>query len=314
MSIRYDAERREHVMRKPRYTRFQRALFLLVCGISLTSAILFDARYLSTPTRQPSSSTKYVSPHSSRRIACFVLRTNSEEDALRSDVVTKAWQGTPCHWLEFIDQNTVGIIADWQEGYDFLAQKSFRAWELMFSKYSKLQVDFIMKLDLDTYIIADNLDKYIERFDPDEPHYIGRQLVDTGKEFVAGAAIILSRATLHHFMNATRRPSSACSRHRFASIGAEDLALGICLKELGIYPHNTRDVLGRERFMIFNPSEMKHRPKHSKDDWYQEFAFNSEYGLGCCSSEAITFHRVGIQDMSKRIRYTSRGQWQFQTF
>lgn len=245
----------------------------------------------------------------SRRIACFVLRSGSEEDLISSRTLAESWKRA-CTWLEFIDRRTKGIDADWQEGYEFLAQKSYTAWLYMYRKYIDMKFDFVLKADIDTYILVDNLHQYMARFNPEEPHYIGRQLVDRGHEFVAGVAIILSRAALARFVTAAQLVHGACSKREFALVGAEDVALGICLKQIGIYPHNTRDGSGRERFMVFSPTRMRHKPWHTKDEWYQNFAFNSRYGPDCCSPEAIAFHKVSIRDMPKKLRYY-RGLWAF---
>ena len=114
------------------------------------------------------------------------------------------------------------------------------------SQTDTTMVDFVLKVDVDTYIIWENALTFLRRFDSALPHYIGRELVDPRDgAFVAGAAIILSKQALRSLYEATRTGSIACSRKYWRYKQAEDVALAHCLKEVGIYPQNTRDASGR---------------------------------------------------------------------
>ena len=135
-------------------------------------------------------------------VACWILRTNSTSDLLRSQAIEDSW-GKYCNTVDFIDKQTPGIKADWFEVYEDIAAKSYRAWNFMYRKYLRPElqqaplVDFILKADVDSYIIGPNMLEYLVRFDPDKPYYIGKNFVDlNGKHFVAGTAIILSREAL----------------------------------------------------------------------------------------------------------------------
>ena len=127
-------------------------------------------------------------------VACWVLRTNTPDGLARSFAIRRGW-GKSCDYLEFIDDATPGIEMDWVEKYEDISAKSYRAWEFMYDKYVNISqtdttmVDFVLKADVDTYIIWKNALTFLRRFDSALPHYIGRELVDPRDgAFVAGTA------------------------------------------------------------------------------------------------------------------------------
>ena len=197
------------------------------------------------------SSARRGSPY----IVCWILRSSSKEDFLKSEAIRFGW-GRHCDHLEYIDRGTPGIMADWEEGHKHIAGKSFRAWQFIDEKYVRdaertgnRTVDFAVKADTDTYIIGDHLREYLNRFDPDLPHYIGKQLMHAeGYPMVAGTAIILSRAALRIFAKASYKSAGKCTWEGWFP-GAEDVALALCLREHGVYPHDTKDANGAERFI-----------------------------------------------------------------
>jgi len=239
-------------------------------------------------------------------VACWVLRTNnSVQELVASSAIANGW-GTGCSVLEFIDSNTPDIDVDWEEGYIFLAAKSFRAWHFMYEKYvSNEHIDFILKADLDTYVLWDNLKLYLANFSPTEHHYLGKKLVRKNDTIVGGPCIILSRATFERFVGAGRRREALCSREDFLRQKAEDVALAKCLHSVHILPNETRDSRGAERFMSFDPATMLQGPLPL---WYKAFSQNKIVGKGCCSSQAIAFHYVSPANQSRNLVY-KHGYW-----
>ena len=242
----------------------------------------------------------------SLRIACWVLRDEKSAEHLEASVAISQGWGKGCDSLTFIDTLTSDIEADWDEGYHKLSSKSFRAWHYIFEKYSA--ADFYLKADLDTLIFHEQLRAYLSRFSAHEPHYIGKHFMNGDHvSFVPGATIILSRAALLEFVGASVHNHSQCARHEFIRKGpAEDLALGSCLNEIGIYPHNTRDRYGRERFMVFSPEFMQRGLNGTLPQWYLQFSFNTEIGRNCCSDSAISFHQVHHSDVVAQVDIFAR--------
>lgn len=245
-------------------------------------------------------------------VACFILRTTSPRDEQRSQLILSTW-GTECDHLEFIDSNTRNIKVDWKEGNPTLAHKSRRAWMYMHWKYgrsSQRAPDFFVKADLDTYFVSKNFRTYLAQFSPEEKHYIGRQFHFEGVfDFVAGAAIILSRASLKYFAQASTNKFSNCTRENYGPPQYEDVALGKCLLELGILPHNTRDAVGRERFMVFDPIDMYDESFGRKHDfWYPAYSYNPTFNQNCCSPDAVAFHRIHPENWGHKLRYID-GYW-----
>lgn len=247
-------------------------------------------------------------------MACFVLRSTSAADKVRSETVKTLW-GSECDYLEFIDSNTKYIQVDWVEGRSTLAHKSFRGWMYMYEKYGPesdltLPVDFFLKADLDTYIIGTNFRPYLAKFKAQEPHYIGRQFrYKSSYDFVAGAAIILSRASLQRFKVASTNELSSCGRQSYGPAQYEDVALGRCLRELGILPHNTRDGLGRERFMVFDPDDVYNVTfGRLHDGWYPSHSYTPHFDRRCCSSDAVVFHRIHEEHWGSDLAYID-GYW-----
>jgi hypothetical protein len=253
-------------------------------------------------------------------IACWIVRSDSVEHS-RSEATVHSWAKT-CNALEYIDSNTTDVYSDWNEGYLGLASKSWRAWQFMLAKhvYGLQQfhrADFILKADLDTYIKGANLRRYLKNFNPDLPYYLGKQLIQKFDNerlpFVAGAAIILSREALIRLSRALaeNKPQSKCARKQFLQKTGEDVALGLCLSEIGIYPHDTRDSSGAERFMVFDPhffTEMT--ASASYPSWYNASSLNIEVGPRCCSNESISFHRVRLEDMVRDL-HLIQGHWRW---
>ena len=112
------------------------------------------------------------------------------------------------------------------------------------------------------------------------------------------------------FSVASANNFKSCSRAVFINNKyAEDVALGRCLSDLGVFPQSTRDEDSTERFMVFNPERMNDvRPL---PDWYVNMSYNAISGDGCCSPGAISFHHVTIEEMLHMKPAYANGRWEW---
>ena len=189
------------------------------------------------------------------------------------------------------------------ETKQYLSIKSFYSWLYMARMYAN-QVDYIMKADPDTYMLMDNYFHFLSHnYKPTQHVYVGRVFKTNGNyhdPFVTGlsatisqttAKLLLSKSTIHK--NESSNP--VCSAEEFVNGGeADDYTLAQCLSSMGIYPSYTRDDLGRERFLHFNPDDHVFGSNH-QPEWYSRYSFTPHTPRSmCCSDEACAFHYVGL--------------------
>ena len=309
-------ERGSHV------ARWRRVIVLIVCFFFL--AIHFFPRAF-TPGRTSELGVASIShsldnfpdnkihgiKNKHNSLLCFIPCARST-DTRKKDVIKETWGGF-CDLLLFIDEDTPGMNITWEENYHLISKKSHQVWLTVYHTYGK-SYDFFMKADFDTYILGRNLREYLNNFNPREPHYIGKQLVHPQYgPFVAGASAILSQSAVASFQKATYRRVEECSEEFFEKLGSQDdLALGVCLQRIGIYPHNTRNEANEERFMIFDVEYMYDDMTSgiSSQQWYKNMSFNPSFGISCCSKDAVCFHQVNIDDMFRKLDYVN-GRWQW---
>uniref|UniRef100_A0A7S0KEI9 Hexosyltransferase n=1 Tax=Ostreococcus mediterraneus TaxID=1486918 RepID=A0A7S0KEI9_9CHLO len=290
------------------------SLLILVLIVDACHTFLHDGPFLSENLAPWTSN---ASTHSHPPvIACWVLSSRTLDGLERRSAIRHGW-GDSCDYLEFVDNTTVGIDVDWVEKYEDISAKSYQAWGFMYDKYvdtaqiGTATVDFVLKADTDTYIIWENARKYLNQFNSSFPHYLGRKFVDARHgPFVAGTAIILSREALRIFQERRITGTGPCSRNEFAAHKqAEDVALAHCMGDVGIYPANTCDESGAERFMVLSPQQMHSEANSSLPSWYMGMSHNKKRGVGCCSMEAIAFHYVSTEELANKTLVFRRGEW-----
>jgi glycoprotein-N-acetylgalactosamine 3-beta-galactosyltransferase len=279
---------------------------LLLSVLIHVSLIIFWAN----PKRVSFPDEPLLSPGSRTvNICCWILASDSSSDLHKSNAIRNGW-GQFCDASHVINTTTPGIRTDWREGYKHISEKSFRAWNFIHEKYSS-RCDFFMKADTDTFVLGSNLRLYLQRFDPLLPHYMGKQFVKQpeGTPFVAGSAIILSKGALNLFSVAVQHQTGRCTMEAFSKRNsAEDLALGDCMNDLGVYPHNTRDDVGAERFMVFHPKVMSDATR-PLPQWYIDSSFNKETGESCCSETAVVFHHISLDELIYSFLERKKGLW-----
>uniref|UniRef100_A0AC34R7L2 N-acetylgalactosaminide beta-1,3-galactosyltransferase n=1 Tax=Panagrolaimus sp. JU765 TaxID=591449 RepID=A0AC34R7L2_9BILA len=137
-----------------------------------------------------------------------------------------------------------------------------------------------MKADDDSYVFMDNLYAYLNQLDPTKPYYLGyrwKGFIDHG--YNSGGVYILSKAAVMLFIEKLMMNDTTCAYNQY-----EDLGIGACLNHIGIYPHNTTDSQGKERFLVYDPIRVYHGGLADND-------INLK-GFDAFSAETISFHHM----------------------
>ncbi|CAI5452476.1 unnamed protein product [Caenorhabditis angaria] len=145
--------------------------------------------------------------------------------------------------------------------------------------------DWYLKADDDTFVIVENLQKYLAHLNPDEPHYLGYVLKPYLKNGynAGGAGYVLSRAALKLFAEHLYYNESACPDDIY-----EDVGIARCLASAGIYPEDTRNSKGQNRFNTFSPSNTFHQLK-ANIEWVK---YKENMGYDAFANDLISFHHL----------------------
>ncbi|KAI6649998.1 hypothetical protein LOD99_6362 [Oopsacas minuta] len=153
--------------------------------------------------------------------------------------------------------------------------------------------DWFMKADDDTFVVPNNLYKFLANYNSSEPHYFGRELVLNGVIYCSGGGgYIISRTALEIFVKGL---DSVCKDQKFGVV--EDYEFGRCLNRLGIYPEDSRDKFGRYRFNHLSLRYHLLTPKGQLPEWvYTMSKYPIIEGKNCCAADVITFHYMNEED------------------
>jgi hypothetical protein len=70
---------------------------------------------------------------------------------------------------------------------------------------------------------------------------------------------------------------------------------------LGVYPSNTTDSEGRERFHHFSPEvAFGFNPREKERDWWMLHMIDFRNGSECCSPTSVSFH--GLKENGRQAR------------
>ncbi|XP_076064620.1 glycoprotein-N-acetylgalactosamine 3-beta-galactosyltransferase 1-like isoform X2 [Oratosquilla oratoria] len=227
------------------------------------------------------------------RILCWIMTQPKNHDTKVKHV--KATWGSRCNKLLIISSQEdpgLGIIKlKVGEGRDHLWQKTKAAFQYIHDNLIN-EGDWFLKADDDTYVVLENLRYMLSPFSPDDNIWFGCRFKKYMKEgyMSGGAGYVLSRSAVVKFVEEAIPNGKKC---RPDHEGAEDVEMGKCLQNIGVYPVDSRDSLGRGRFFPFVP-EHHLVPGHiGPKNWFWDWIYYpSDVGLDCCSDTAISFHYV----------------------
>ncbi|PAV57316.1 hypothetical protein WR25_13719 [Diploscapter pachys] len=176
------------------------------------------------------------------------------------------------------------------ESYFKLFWKTRLALYFLYNNVSS-EFDWYFKADDDTYVIVENLRRYLSKFDPNEPHFIGyrlrRRMPENGYN-AGGSGYVLSRAAMRMFATQLFHDKELCPYHEW-----EDYAVARCLSSLNIYPKDTRDKQGRQRFLPWRPEQ------HYHADLTRSFIMDpvDKWGIGVFHENLISMHHLNPDEI-----------------
>ena len=228
------------------------------------------------------------------RILCWIL-TSPKTIKLKGQAIKDTW-GRRCNKLIFMssedDPSYPAVNLGVPEGRENLWLKTKAAYKYVY-KHHRNDADWFLKADDDTFAVIENMRHFLSRFNPDEPHFIGRWFTPFNGYNSGGAGYILSKGALKQFQRAANNPWKCPQKHF-----AEDVAMGNCLAVYNIHPEDTRDNIGRQTFHPYNVEYHMIPGYITKDDWLHSYdKYPVEVGPKCCSDHSITYHYVSREMM-----------------
>ncbi|CAK9302461.1 unnamed protein product [Gordionus sp. m RMFG-2023] len=275
--------------------------------------------------QSPASSSSLPSPKTYKwKILCWVL-TNPANLRTRTVYVKRSW-GPRCDLTLYLstfsdpDFPTIGLLdrnqtssidADTKkkdgkksgstkgknsksgkgkivESKQLNSEKARMAWTYIYENHYK-DFDFFYKTDDDTYVIVENLRDYLETKDPNQPEFYGHRFILRGKNVTymsGGSGFILTKRAVELLVTYSFKRYPTC----IPKGAGEDWKTARCLEMAGCKAVDTRDHLGRERFLVFPP---KSHLAGTYPAWYYKYDVDgSVKGIGCCSYYPISFHYI----------------------
>ena len=230
------------------------------------------------------------------KIICWVCtHPGSSDFALRAH---KLWANTfdktiyVTNNAEKFDGLPTVIFPVEEESRHILWKKTMFAFRHLYTKYGD-SYDWFMKADDDTYVVTENLYRFLSKYNASEPYYFGRELVLNGITYCSGGGgYIVSRAALKLFIGAI---DNECKDHEGGSV--EDLEFGRCLNKVGVFPNDSRDENGRYRFNFLTLRYHLLTPKGDLPEWvYTMKKYPIMEEEECCASDVITFHYMNEKE------------------
>ncbi|XP_018788950.1 PREDICTED: glycoprotein-N-acetylgalactosamine 3-beta-galactosyltransferase 1-like [Bactrocera latifrons] len=157
------------------------------------------------------------------------------------------------------------------------------------------EVDWLLISDETNYVVLENLRKMLKPYTPNEPINFGCKMWDNDNQTYMHGGIVLSHEALRRLVVKGFTNSSLCNPNDSAYANEE---MGKCLKNLGVVDGDSRDAMGRQRFIPFPPEHFLTELSPEKEEWFVTHSF---YEINATtnklSPEAISFSDVSPATM-----------------
>ncbi|KAL6743720.1 hypothetical protein Aduo_016728 [Ancylostoma duodenale] len=222
------------------------------------------------------------------RLLCFVI-TTPRYHSTRVPAINETWLPRCDHGQFFTSEEMDSsiphstVLANLPDDYDYLFHKTLLSFYYAFSEISD-KFDWYYKADDDTYVVMEHMYEYLATLDPNEPYYLGYTLKPylTRGYNGGGAGYVLSRAALKLFLNRAYGDRKTCPFDP-----SEDLGMGRCLESIEIFPHDTRNEFGQQRFHTYRPDDMYHGKIADEWHYYQQIK-----GHNWIAHDLISLHHL----------------------
>ncbi|CAJ0591624.1 unnamed protein product [Cylicocyclus nassatus] len=176
------------------------------------------------------------------------------------------------------------VFAGFPDSYLTLFYKTRYAFHYIYNYVSK-DFEWYIRADDDTYVVMEHLKSYLSTLDPNKPYYLGYVLkprLEHGYN-TGGSGYVLSRKALQIYNDLLYNNKTLCPNSL-----AEDVMMARCLANVGIFPHDTRNSLGQNRFNAFTPYDVFYAT-HYHPNWTY---FPEKRGYDGFASDFISFHHL----------------------
>jgi glycoprotein-N-acetylgalactosamine 3-beta-galactosyltransferase len=211
---------------------------------------------------------------------------------------------------------TFNILHEGEESYNNIWQKVRAMWSFVYDNYYEKYDWFHVGGD-DMYLLVENLRLYLEseeiltasnggEYLPNgsesmqTPLFMGRRFAyqgDMNDIFISGGSgYTINKAALKTLV-VNGLPKFMPHAHTFS----EDTMVARIFRHFGVYPYETKDESGGERYMPFTPGHHYgyRMPSDPSTDWYARYSINIKEGADHCAKYSVAFHYAKGMDMKR---------------
>ena len=248
------------------------------------------------------------------RIFCMIYSTESGKERIQR--IRETW-GQKCDGFMVASNVTdptydaVNILHKGVERYGNMWQKVRTMWSYAYDNYYEKYDWFHIGGD-DMYLIVENLRLYLESeeiktaanggtFLPNGtettqvPLYLGCRFKIRKSKFnlynTGGPGTTLNKAALKALV-VNGLPNFEADR----ITAAEDVMTAYVLRHLKVYPYETKDESGSERYNALSPGR-HYRMSENRRDWFDLYWIDAKLGIDHSATRSVAFHYVAPDDM-----------------